>query len=136
MQPKTHFLLSLIFLIPLFYYMNYYFIFSLLASVLIDLDNYSFFIYSFKQIVEKKKVYIKDYYKLNKIHIRIFHTPYFVFLLILLSIVFKNKFLIYILIGISYHLFFDLLNSIYNLVIIKKPNYSEKFFMKYFGIKV
>jgi len=70
MQPKTHFLLSLIFLIPLFYYMNYYFIFSLLASVLIDLDNYSFFIYSFKQIVEKKKVYIKDYYKLNKIHIR------------------------------------------------------------------
>ncbi len=122
-----HILLSLPFI--LLCYKNIFFILSFLSSVLIDIDHYLYF------IINYNSTSLNKYYKWareRKPCFRIFHSPYFLAILIIfLSILITlkkqtlSKVLLFIIIGLTYHIIIDIIYTL-----ITKNNWKEILFIK------
>ncbi len=152
MLPKYHFLYGFLFSLFLFYsfpeinFIEASIIF--LASVLIDVDHYIFYIFTKKDLslknaynwfVKKNKKFMKLSYKERLKIVKpipcIFHGIELTIILIFLS--FISNIFIFILLGILFHQFLDFINAIYygfplqhigsqtyNIINYKKINYK------------
>ncbi len=127
MLPKFHFFTGLIFSIILFLIFPEVDLIAasliFLSSFLIDVDHYLYYIY-IKKDVSLKKAYqwfIEKHHKYKNSSIEerdkfpsrplIFHGIEIIILLFILGF-FVSKYFYFILIGVSLHLFFDILNEI------------------------
>jgi len=126
MLPKYHILFGLLFSYILIYFFNFSIISGIiifLSSVLIDADHYFYFVFKKKNISLKNAFNFftnirKKYIALPKKEKRKYSTPIFIFhgiefILILIFLSFVNKFFLWILIGVLFHLIFDLAELIY-----------------------
>ncbi len=130
MIASIHMLFSLLF-IP-FIIKDKFFIISMLSSILIDVDHYKFFFFVIKNKTLSSKKFLENK-KLSN-HFCVFHSPYFILLLILFVYLSNNKILLYILIGFVYHLIFDLLYAFYKIIYKGDLYYKRRFFKKYLGL--
>jgi hypothetical protein len=127
MFPLFHFIISLIPSIFLFPYIKWNVLFIIIGGILIDVDHYFYYIIRFRNLNffsfynyhlnHKKEKYktLKD--KRFKRIILIFHTIEFIFLLLILM--FFNRYIFYLGVGMIIHLFFD---SIQRIVFVKDLN--------------
>lgn len=128
MLPKYHILAGIVFSLILIIFFNISLIPAVivfLASVLIDVDHYAYYVLKDKNI-SLKKAYIKfkrldEKYlslpleKQNKYYysLCIFHGIESILLIFILAYIFKFNLLFFIALGFSYHLFFDIIQKIY-----------------------
>ncbi len=127
MLPKFHFFTGLIFSIILFLiFPEINLIAALiifLSSYLIDADHYLYYVFKKKDFSLKRayKWFIEKHYKYKKSSVEernkfssiplIFHGVEFLILLFILGF-FVSEYFYFVLIGVSLHLFFDVLNEI------------------------
>lgn len=126
MLPKWHILFGFAFSYILIYFFNFSIIAGLiifLSSVLIDVDHHIYYILKKKNISLKNSYnwflkQRKKYLKLNRTQKKNIQTPIFIFhgiefILLLILLSFLNKFFLWILIGVLFHIVFDLIELIY-----------------------
>lgn len=139
MHFKYHILLSLLF--TPFILTNKLIIISMITSILIDLDHYKFIKYSIKNKTFKTKQFYNKY-KQKATYFRIFHSPYFLVLLLSLLTITNNLYIfkiqisqiiLFTIIGLIYHIIFDIIEIF---IFKKQQNYKTKFLKKFVGIKI
>ncbi len=116
MMPKTHILLGAIFSLVLYFSFNLNFpglLIIFLASFLIDIDHYFFYVHRMKNWSLNKAS--KWYFSLAKHHkpiMHIFHTFEFLLLISLLSSI--SPFFFFLFVGVIFHSILDITEMIYN----------------------
>ncbi len=112
MLPKWHILSGLIFSLALYLLLGVSIINSsivFLASVLIDIDHYLFYIIKFKdRNLKKAYLWHKKLGRKHKPAMHLFHSAEFLFLVFALSL-FSEIFL-FILVGMLFHTLFDIID--------------------------
>jgi len=119
MYPKDHFIIGILFCVILFFiipqisFLGLILIF--LSSILIDFDHYIWFIFNFKNFnLKKAYLYAKNNKsKKNRKKLMIFHTIEFLILILILSYFFK--FLIYVFIGLAFHILIDTIDLVFKI---------------------
>lgn len=115
MLPKWHILFGAIFSIIMYYFFSLtYFETSLifLASIFIDVDHYVWYVNKKKDFSLKKAYILLKEFKKPKTIMMLFHT--FEFLLIVFLLCFLWRGFLFILIGMLFHSFLDIIDMGYN----------------------
>lgn len=138
MLPLYHIIFSLVF-IPLIF-VEKLFILSLISSILIDLDHFQYIAH----VLKTKKISPKNFTsKKRKPNVCIFHTPYFLLILLILSSLLYGtsianinigKVLLFILIGLIFHIITDLTYLIISHIKKKEERNKEIFLTKFIGL--
>jgi len=109
MLPRYHFLFGLIFSAILFPIVKWNSLIILMASVLIDVDHYLYYVFKVRKFNLKKSF---NYFYMGEFGEKkllfVFHTVEFWVILLIASLYFHILF--YFLIGIMFHMFLDLFN--------------------------
>lgn len=130
MLPKWHILLGAVFSLVLFLAFNvspFNSLLVFLASVLIDLDHYMWYVQRKKDLsLRRAYIWAKKHMNPPKPFFHIFHTIEFLILILVLSYFFN--FFLFIFIGMIFHSILDLMEMIYN----KQLNGREFSSIRYF----
>jgi hypothetical protein len=129
MQPKIHFLLSIPFLIFLYFTFKipfYWLLIVFLSNIFIDIDHFfyyslknkkTFSIKSFKESYSWYKSKSKFFNNLKKEELKKYYFGFYIFhgiefLLLVFILSFFNKFFFFIFLGIGFHYTFDLIYAL------------------------